>query len=457
MAQFEISSALQSPVVRVVGGVIAAGLLFILAQEVRKIPRKLFALMATAFVDMIGLLMIIPIIPFYAHELATNGFDLGPVHFGIGMIQAILVTSFTVAQLLSAPAWGRFSDRHGRRPALLIALGASALAYLVFGFATSLWVLFLSRVLQGAGGGTVGVIQAYVADSVGPEDRARSLGWLSAATNLGVALGPVLGAFAISFGKLDLMPGAATFSMGRAAPGIVAALLCVINMWFVHHYLRESRPVAEAGAVPLKRKTSGEAIMRVLSHSGEPASRLIWIYSIAMGSFQGVTAMLPLFLAERFQVDESNIGYFFMYVGAISVFTRVLLLGRAVDRYGEARLSRYGTALLALGIAGLPLSRNFAMLAIAVALIPLGTAFTFPCVTSLLSRVINAHERGLYMGLQQTFGGVARVVVPLWAGFAFDRLGTGIPFYTSALAVLATIFLGLGLDQFVRARPAAAV
>ena len=128
MVQFEISEALQSPLVRVVGGTIAAGLLFILAQEVRKIPPKLFALMATAFIDMIGLLMIIPIIPFYAQELATNGIDVGPVHFGIGMIQAILVTSFTIAQLLSAPLWGRFSDRHGRRPALLIALGASALA-----------------------------------------------------------------------------------------------------------------------------------------------------------------------------------------------------------------------------------------------------------------------------------------------------------------------------------------
>lgn len=455
MAQFEISEVLRSPVVRVVGGSIAAGLLFILAQEVRKIPPKLFALMATAFIDMIGLLMIIPIIPFYAKELAINGLDLGPVHFGIGMIQAILVTSFTVAQLLSAPAWGRFSDRHGRRPALLIALGASAMAYLVFGFATSLVFLFLSRILQGAGGGTVGVIQAYVADSVGPDDRARSLGWLSAATNLGVALGPVLGAFAITLGKADLAPGSATFSLGRASPGIVAALLCVVNMWFVQKYLKESRPVVDPSAVPVKRKTSREAVMRVLSHSGEPASRLIWIYAIAMGSFQGVTAMLPLFLAARFQVDASNIGYFFMYVGAISVFTRVLILGRAVDRFGEARLSRYGTALLALGIAGMPLSRNFAMLAVAVALIPLGTAFTFPCVTALLSRVISQNERGLYMGLQQTFGGVARIAVPLWAGFAFDRLGTGIPFYTSAIAVLATIFLGLGLDQYVKARPAA--
>ncbi|MCC6927566.1 MAG: MFS transporter [Gemmatimonadaceae bacterium] len=452
MAQLELAQSLQSPVVRVLGGVIAAGLLFILAQEVRKIPPKLFALMATAFIDMVGLLMIIPIIPFYARELATDGLQLGPVHFGIGMIQAILVTSFTIAQLLSAPMWGRFSDRHGRRPALLIALGASALAYLVFGFATSLFVLFLSRVLQGAGGGTVGVIQAYVADSVEPNDRARSLGWLSAATNLGVALGPVLGSAAVGLGKTDLVPGDAHFMLGRAAPGIVAALLCVINMWFVNRFLHESREHHAAGP---ERKTSREAVWRVITHSGDPSSRLIWIYAIAMGSFQGVTAMLPLFLAARFAVDEGHIGYFFMYVGAISVFARVLLLGRAVDKLGEARLSRWGVTLLALGIAGMPLSRNLGMLAIAVAFIPLGTAFTFPCVTALLSRVISPAERGLYMGLQQTFGGVARIVVPLWAGFAFDRLGVGIPFYTSAIAVFVTIFLGLGLDQFAKPRAGA--
>jgi len=453
LAQLELAQSLQSPVVRVVGGVIAAGLLFILAQEVRKIPPKLFALMATAFIDMIGLLMIIPIIPFYAKELATDGLQLGPVHLGIGMIQAILVTSFTIAQLLSAPMWGRFSDKHGRRPALMIALGASALAYLVFGFATSLFVLFLSRVLQGAGGGTVGVIQAYVADSVEPKDRARSLGWLSAATNLGVALGPVLGSAAVGLGKTDLAPGDAHFMLGRAAPGIVAAVLCVINMWFVNRFLHESREHHAAGPA---RKTSREAVWRVITHSGEAPSRLIWIYAIAMGSFQGVTAMLPLFLAARFAVDEGHIGYFFMYVGAISVFTRVLLLGRAVDKLGEARLSRWGVTLLALGIAGMPLSQNLGMLAIAVAFVPLGTAFTFPCVTALLSRVISPSERGLYMGLQQTFGGVARILVPLWAGFAFDRLGVGIPFYTSAVAVFVTIFLGLGLDQYAKPKAAAA-
>src|SRR5258706_1207912 len=420
LIQQNVGQSFQSPLVRVLLGAIACGLLYVLWREVRKIPAKLFTLMATAFVDMVGLLMIIPLLPFYVKTLGGSGIDVLGIHFGIGIIIGFIVSAFTVAQLLSAPMWGRFSDRVGRRPTLLIALGASAIAYLIFGFAHSLLVLFLSRIVQGAGGGTVGVIQAYVADSTDPKDRARALGWLSATTNLGVALGPVLGSFAITLGKYDLVPGPTTLQMGRSAPGILAAAFCILNMIFAARYLTESRVVNEPLKDGEENRTSFQAIGRVLSHAGEPASRLIWIYAIAIGAFQGSFSVLALFLNVRFQVTEQTIGYFFMYVGSISVFARVLLLGRMVDWLGEANLSRLGLVLLAAGVVGMPLSRNLWMLAIAVALIPLGTAFTFPCVTALLSRVISQRERGLYMGMQQTYGGVARIIAPPFFGRGLD-------------------------------------
>src|SRR5258705_7176007 len=312
--------------------------------------------------------------------------------------------------------WGRFSDRVGRRPTLIIALGASAIAYLIFGFANSLLLLFLSRLVQGAGGGTVGVIQAYVADSTEPKDRTRALGWLSATMNLGVVIGPVIGSFAVTLGTSNAFSGRSTISIGRAAPGILAAALCLINIIFVARYLTESRgvePATSGDSGPPARK-SRQAIWRVISHSGEPASRLIWIYAIAIGAFQGTFAVLALFLNVRFQITAQLIGYFFMYTGAISVFARVLLLGRMVDWLGEAKLSRLGLVLLAAGVVGMPLSTNLGVLAIAVALIPLGTAFTFPCVTALLSRVINPRERGLYMGMQQTYGGVGPNLAPVF-------------------------------------------
>src|SRR2546425_675027 len=450
LIQSNIAQSFQSPVVRVLLGAIAIALLYVFYKEVRKIPAKLFTLMITAFVDMLGLLMIIPLLPFYVQTLGGSGVDLLGKHFGIGTIMGFIVASFTLAQLLSAPIWGRFSDRVGRRPTLLIALGASAIAYLIFGFAHSLLVLFLSRIVQGAGGGTVGVIQAYVADSTDPKDRARALGWLSATTNLGVALGPVLGSFAITLGTRDLMPGPRTMQIGHAAPGIMAAALCLLNMIFVARYLKESRDFSEQVDTGEIRPTSRQAIWRVISHSSEPSSRLIWIYAIAIGAFQGSFSVLALFLNARFQVTEQTIGYFFMYIGSISVFARVLLLGRAVDWLGEANLSRLGIVLLAAGVVGMPLSRNLGMLALAVALIPLGTAFTFPCVTALLSRVTATRERGLYMGMQQTYGGVARIIAPLFFGWAFDSIGVSAPYFFSSAFLLATLSLGFGLDQYAR-------
>src|SRR3954454_3473501 len=183
--------------------------------------RKLLVLIVTAFVDMVGLLMVIPLMPFYARKLGAGSFMV-----------TVMVVSFTAAQLLSAPLWGRFSDKYGRRPALLVGLTASCIAYVVFAFANSIWLLLLSRLVQGAGGGTVGVIQAYVADSVEPQNRAKALGWLSAATNVGVAIGPAIGGVALKF--------------GRSGPGLAAASLCLVNIFFAWKFLRESRDMTEA-------------------------------------------------------------------------------------------------------------------------------------------------------------------------------------------------------------------
>jgi multidrug resistance protein len=391
---------------------------------------KLTVLMFTAFLDMVGVLMVVPLLPFYASDLGANGLVVG-----------LLVSSFSIAQLVMSPVWGRFSDHYGRRPALIIGMATSAIAFIVFAFANSLWLLFLMRLVQGAGGGTVSVIQAYVADAVEPKDRAKALGWLSAATNVGVALGPVIGGLALTW--------------GRPAPGLLAAGLMLVTIAFAWRYLRESRDMVDAAAVraqPKKAGTSRAAVMRVVSHPAEPASRLIWIYAIAIGAFQGITSILALFLADRFCVTASTIGYFFAYIGVISVVARAVMLGPLVDKFGEAKLSRIGSSLLAVGLALIPFMHpaynnpllTYVPLALAVALLPLGTAFTFPGVTALLSRVVPASERGLYMGVQQTFGGASRVMFPIVYGFMFDRIIEA-PFLLGAALVLFTIYLGRGI------------
>ena len=426
---------------------------------------KLWVLMTTAFIDMVGVLMVIPIMPFYAKALVhAPGAPLFIAQHE-GKVVGVLVSAFSIAQLLTSPFWGRFSDRHGRRPALIVGLTASAFAYVIFAFALdmgalALAMLFFSRLVQGAGGGTVSVIQAYVADSTEPHERVGALGWVSVATNAGVTIGPVLGSLALA-------------GWGRRGPGLLAASLCVVNIAFAWRYLRESRDMVEAAnADPKERPKLLHTVSRVITHSSEPSSRLIWIYAIAMGAFQGVTSMLALYLSARFAVTEKTIGFFFAYTGVISVLTRSLILSRMVERFGEARLSRIGSTLLATGIAALAFIRPLAdpahvaamlggvlpasavavlpyvPLALAVALLPLGTAFTFPCVTGLLTRVIASSERGLYMGVQQTFGGAARVIMPIVFGTLFDW-HLEAPFLLSGTMVAMTILLGLGMEQYV--------
>ena len=390
---------------------------------------KLTVLMITAFVDMLGLAMVIPLLPFYATKLGASATIVG-----------VLIAAFSIAQLASAPLWGRFSDRYGRRPALLVGLLVSAVAYVIFAYASTLWLLLISRVVQGLGGGTIGVVQAYVADASDPNDRAKSLGWLSAATSLGAVVGPAI--------------GSALIHWGRHAPGIASAIFCVAVSAFAWSYLRESRAEMTATGEHAVPQTSAGAVWSVIARPKEPAQRLIWIYAIAIGAFYGTAPTLPLLLANRLPINEGNVGYFVMYLGGMGVVVRAGILGRMIEWLGEARLTRRGLVLLAFGLAAVAAVHSYLTLLVALTLMPLGTAFVFPCVTAMLSRVVPNRHRGLYMGVQHTFGGVSRVVFPLAAGVAMDHLGLGVPFVLAGVLVLATLLLTTSMEQYAPSRAA---
>src|SRR3982074_790363 len=389
---------------------------------------KLTVLMITAFVDMLGLAMIIPLLPFYATKLGASATTVG-----------VLIAAFSIAHLASAPLWGRFSDRYGRRPALLAGLLVSAVAYVIFAYASTLWLLLLSRVVQGLGGGTIGVVQAYVADASDPKDRPKSLGWLSAATSFGAAVGPAI--------------GSALIHWGRHAPGIASAIFCVLISIFAGIYLRESREESlSSGEHEVLAETGSGAVWSVISRPKEPAQRLIWIYAIAIGAFYGTVPTLPLILAHRLPITEANVGFFVMYLGGMGVFVRAGILGRMIEWLGEARLTRLGLVLLAAGLALIASVLSFVTLLVALTLMPLGTAFVFPCVTAMLSRVVPSRNRGLYMGVQHTFGGVSRVLFPLAAGVAMDHLGLGFPFVIAGVLVLSTLLLTTSMEASAASR-----
>ncbi len=390
--------------------------------------RQLGVLIAVNFVDMLGFAMVLPLLPFYALKLHATPEIVG-----------WMIASFSISQLVASPIWGRVSDRYGRRPALMIGLLASAVAFLVFGFANALWLLFLSRIVQGAGGGTTGVAQAYVSDTVAPADRARALGWLSAATSAGVMVGPAIGSVAAH--------------LGREAPGYFAAALCFLNVLAAWKWLPESRPADKLGHIT-KRKPVWHGALEVLRNPGGKVERLIWVYGIGMLAFSLLTSILALWLGARFGVTEKTIGYFFVYSGLLALVMRSLFLGPVVDRIGEVWAMRTGTIIFGIGLLLYTTAPSIVSLIFIIPFVPIGTALLFPASTSLLSHASDPNELGTTMGVAQTFAGIARVIAPIVGTIAFQRLGTNSPFYLAGITML--VLAGVTF-RFVRpAEPAVA-
>lgn len=329
------------------------------------------------------------------------------------------------------------SDRYGRRPALVFGLAGSALAYIVFAFSNQLWLLFLSRAIQGAGGGTTGVAQAYVTDTVRPNERAKALGWLSAATGAGIALGPL-----ISSGSVHL---------GTQYPGLIAAGICLVNLVFAWFWLPESHTEARRAANTAPKRAVWLGLVEVLRRPGAPVSRMIWIYGVGMLAFTLLTAILPIWLGAEMTiggtpVNEKNIWPVFMYIAGLSFLIRVTILGVIVKRFGELGTIRLGCFALISGFLLYPFQHSWLGLVPVMAFVPLGAALIFPSTTALMSRFSPKEIVGETMGVAQTFAGAARIIAPLLSTYLFQRYTHSTPFFAAAVLVVLASFLVLKVD-----------
>jgi multidrug resistance protein len=416
--------------------------------------KRVGILMAIVFVDMLGFLIVLPLLPFYAEDLGASESLVG-----------VLISAFAFAQLVTSPFWGKLSDRYGRRPMILLGLVMSALSYALFGLAETVLVLLVSRLVQGAGAGTTGVVQAYVSDAVPPSGRTQALGWVTVATSAGVMIGPAVGSLATG--------------LGRSAPGFVAAGLCLLNFVFAWFLLPESassdeetgdEPAGEvsretrrdAEAVPeavtedaadttappaIEPRTLRRAVFQVLFHPRSSLATLIWIYALGMMAFMALNGVVALYLERVFDFTAASIGWFYVYVGAVSTLMRGVVLGPVVRRLGEVRTLRLGVVSIALGLAAVPLAFNLVSLALVVLLVPVGTALLFPATTSLVSQASHRDEVGQSLGVQQAFGGVSRMVGPLWATAAFQYLSIQAPFWLASGLMLVVLGITLGVSR----------
>jgi MFS family permease len=398
---------------------------------------RLAILFITVLVDMIGFGIVLPLLPFYAEE------------FGATPLQVtLLIASFSATQFVAVPVWGRVSDRLGRRPFIVAGLFASAVSYLIFGLAGSLFTLFISRIAAGAAGGTISVAQAYVADTTGPRDRAHGLGMLGAASGLGVLIGPAIGGYFSGF--------------GYHVPGFIAAALCAANGIAAIFFLPESRrppsvPDGRSGA-PAHRaipSTGGQAATLqgwVRSMTSYPFYLLLVVYFLSIMSFTAMTAVLALYADRAFGMTAMDMGIVFAVAGGTTVVVRGLLIGWLARRVGERRIVLAGTVVLALTLVAIPLVQNPAMIFALVPFWALAAGLTFPSLASLVSQESDAESQGSMLGGQQVVGGIARVAGPVWAGALFGAVGIRSPFVVGAALVTVAALVASRIPAPAHAR-----
>jgi multidrug resistance protein len=371
----------------------------------------------TVFIDLIGFGIVVPLVPLYSR------------HYGAGwLVIGAIVASFSAMQFLFAPVLGRWSDRIGRRPVMLISTAGAALSYVLFaigsGFenhAAALWALLISRTFAGACGANITVAQAYIADITPPENRSKRMGLIGMAFGLGFILGPAIGGLALKF-------------FGDTGPGWAAAILCAANFLLAFFILAESL-----------QPSSGHANRRPhLKQWGHTLSQpkiglLILIFFLATFAFSCFETTLPLLVNDDFKLGLTvdltkpvmTVVSLFVFCGLIAAFVQGGAIGRLVKMFGEPKLIALSLMLTGISLALLPFIKGEGQLKwlavlrfadwpwiemlLVLALLSIGTSLTRPPVFGLLSNLTPANEQGATIGVAQGVGSLARILGPLFA------------------------------------------
>jgi DHA1 family tetracycline resistance protein-like MFS transporter len=364
-------------------------------------------------IDLIGFGLVIPLLPFYAVRFAASPQEV-----------TILMAVFSLMSMLTAPIWGRLSDRVGRRPVLMVSMAAAALAYLWLGFATALWMLFAARALAGVCAGNIAAAQAYIADVTTPENRARGMGMIGAAFGLGFIIGPALG---------GMVAGNDMATADMRSPGLIACGLSAAAFLGVVFLLKESLP---ANLPERPRRSRLTALRAALGRKA--LARLLVVFFLAILAFAGMEATFALWaMGPPFGWGPAKIGYLFAYVGLLSAVMQGGLIGRLTARFGEEKLLLGGLCSIAAGLLILPLARGLPVLMIATTELALGMGAMQPSLNSLISRRSGAAEQGEVMGVAQSVGSLSRVLGPVLAGALFAGLGSSSPFFVGTILVVA--------------------
>lgn len=371
--------------------------------------KRLLTIFLIVFVDMLGFSLILPLLPYYANSFGANDIVIG-----------LLVASYAAAQLVGAPVLGRLSDRYGRRPVLLASIFGSFLGFLMLGFAGALWMLFVSRVLDGLTGGNISVAQAYIADVTDAKNRTKAFGLIGAAFGLGFIIGPAAGGILSAGGHYAL-------------PAFLAAGLAFLNMILVYFLLPET--IVRGSQSPEKPRASFNvrALLQALSKPRVgPLLHIRFFYGVAFAMFQTVFSQY----AQRLGLSVQTTGFVLTYVGILAVIVQGFAVGRLAKRYNETLLITAGAGLMALAMFGWALTPNLSILLIVLTPIAIAGGVLNTVISSALSKSVYPEEVGGTLGLATSVESLTRVIAPSLGGFLLGVVGIWAPGVFSAIVMV---------------------
>jgi len=388
---------------------------------------SLAVLFLTVFIDLIGFGMVIPFLSFYAREYGASGTTVGMV-----------VGIYSIMQFFFAPVWGRMSDRIGRRPVILISLTASCVGYFLFAFSRSLTILFLSRIVAGAGGANIGTAQAYIADKTTAENRAKGMGIIGAAFGMGFILGPPLSGILSSVGTEHGMAG-------NLLPGVAAGSLSLLALLIAFFVLGESKPPDLRPRTGIPPQFDKRVWHEVATHSLLFA--VIATLFITLLAVSGMETSVTLHARDRFHFTQRDLSWFFLFMGVIVAAIQGGLIGRLAKRFGEKALVAVGAASFTIGLALVPLVWRVPLLYVVAFFIAVGQGLSYPSLTSLVTKVSPPNEHGSMLGLASGIGSLARFLGPIWCGFLYDLAQARGAFYGSAVLTAIAFLIALRMRK----------
>lgn len=377
--------------------------------------RALTFIFVTILLDIIGAGIMLPVIPYivrpYSHEALTIG---------------LLAVAYSAAQFFAAPLLGALSDRHGRRPVLVISLFGASIGYALFGVGGALWVFFVSRLVAGFTGGNVTAAQAYIADVSGPEDRAKNFGLIGAAFGLGFILGPTFG---------GLLAKISVTAPAWAAGGV--ALTTATFGWFV---LPESLAPALRRAHPLHIGDFNPFRLLGKALSTRQLRGLFTAIFLSRFAQMGLQTNFAIYTLDRFKYSPSQNAVVFTVLGVTSTVMQGFIIRRISGRYSDRGMLLTGLGISVIGMAALAAVTAGWMLSPAIAVLAIGTGLTTPTLQSMISKAGTAEEQGMLFGANGAITSLTAILGPAWAGAVFDRVDWTAPYWSGAVFIAAAWF-----------------